>query len=259
VVIDLHGNGGQGNLQNLGRVFDNTVVLVAPDGYERSWNILKEKSKAPDVDFILDLIKRVGDEYPQANMSDVTIVGNSNGAGMIHRLLIEAPSPLTFHRVIPKVSSLGKWQFKDDSFWMRKDETSEDYNVVVNPSRFGPDMIYIHGTNDGAVPYDGGRGVLGMEFWGAQEATYIWARYWGEKTPVLGDDEGVPVKGMEDVFKYTYLGGQVVHYKVVGGDHGLSQAKDDVNTIIKNAVLGTSAPAPGRRNLDYFETSVFEK
>merc|ERR1719315_558904 len=66
VVLDLHGNGGQGNLQRLSRTLGNTVVLVAPNGYERSWNIIKEKSKAPDVEFLLELIRTVGD-LPEAD------------------------------------------------------------------------------------------------------------------------------------------------------------------------------------------------
>ena len=52
MVVDLHGNGGSGNLNRL-KDMVGSVVLVAPSGYERSWNIIKENSKAPDTEFLL--------------------------------------------------------------------------------------------------------------------------------------------------------------------------------------------------------------
>merc|ERR1719370_948793 len=63
MVIDLHGNGGQGNLRRLSYLADGAVI-VAPSGYERSWNVNNEGSKADDVSFILELISRVAEEHP---------------------------------------------------------------------------------------------------------------------------------------------------------------------------------------------------
>merc|ERR1719239_364943 len=57
MVIDLHGNGGQGNLRRLSYLADGAVI-VAPNGYERSWNVNNEGSKADDVSFIPELISR---------------------------------------------------------------------------------------------------------------------------------------------------------------------------------------------------------
>ena len=74
------------------------AVVVAPNGYQRSWNVYNEKSKADDVSFILDLIKKVVDENPVVNRSDVTIMGISNGAAMIYRLLLETDRDRPFQR-----------------------------------------------------------------------------------------------------------------------------------------------------------------
>ena len=74
------------------------AVVVAPNGYQRSWNVYNEKSKADDVSFILDLIKKVVDENPVVNRSDVTIMGTSNGAAMIYRLLLETDRDRPFQR-----------------------------------------------------------------------------------------------------------------------------------------------------------------
>merc|ERR1719341_2197241 len=43
MVIDLHGNGDQGNLRRLSYLADEAVI-VAPSGYERSWNVNYERS-----------------------------------------------------------------------------------------------------------------------------------------------------------------------------------------------------------------------
>merc|ERR1719357_2215288 len=89
VVIHLHGNGGQGNTNVLGSWLGDIAVIVSATGYERSWNVVKEKSKADDVSFILDLIAKVGAEIPAADMNNVAILGTSNGAALTYRLMIE--------------------------------------------------------------------------------------------------------------------------------------------------------------------------
>ena len=97
LVVDLHGNGGQASVRRLNFLGDDAVV-VAPSGYQRSWNVYNEKSKADDVSFILELIKKVVDENPVVNRSDVTIMGTSNGAAMIYRLLLETDRDRPFQR-----------------------------------------------------------------------------------------------------------------------------------------------------------------
>ena len=37
VVFHLHGNGGQGNTIPFGNFLGDKCIIVAPDGYERSW------------------------------------------------------------------------------------------------------------------------------------------------------------------------------------------------------------------------------
>merc|ERR1712158_289071 len=105
MVIDLHGNGGQGNLRRLSYLADGAVI-VAPNGYERSWNVNNEGSKADDVSFILELISKVAEAHPAADANNVNLVGTSNGAAIIYRLLIATGIDRPFHRVFPMVSSI---------------------------------------------------------------------------------------------------------------------------------------------------------
>merc|ERR1719483_279943 len=98
VVLHLHGNGGQSNTIVLSSWLGEDCVIVSADGYERSWNIFTEKSKADDVAFILELIAKVGAEIPAADMNNVNIIGTSNGAALTYRLMIETGSDRPFRR-----------------------------------------------------------------------------------------------------------------------------------------------------------------
>ena len=49
-------------------------------------------------DVIEQKIKKVVEENPVVNRNDVTIMGTSNGAAMIYRLLLETEQDRPFHR-----------------------------------------------------------------------------------------------------------------------------------------------------------------
>ena len=93
----MEGGGGHGNTSRLGSFLGDACIIVAPDGYERRWynpchpvtfksgvwsvtpcivrNIYFEPSKADDVQFILDLIAKIGEKFPSADMNNVNIAG----------------------------------------------------------------------------------------------------------------------------------------------------------------------------------------
>jgi len=212
VVIDLHGMGGSANVNRMG--FLHSSIIVAAQGYERSWNILMEKSKAPDVKFIEALIEEIA-EIQQADMNNVNIIGTSNGAAMITRLLIELKNPRKIKRVIPMVSHLLENQYHDGAYWMPTNDDNgrvTNYDLEVVPDSPGPEVLYFHGTADRTVPYEGGRS-LGMMFIGAQASTYAYAKAFGYNGGQIADEAGVAVQ--EGVTKYEYNGAsRVVHYKM---------------------------------------------
>jgi len=88
ITILFHGNGGAA--EPMIRNWDRTLtdhILIAAQGYEHSWNITKERSKAPDVDFVEMIVEEVLKRYPQADESQISLIRSSNGAGMVYRLL----------------------------------------------------------------------------------------------------------------------------------------------------------------------------
>jgi len=248
VVFHLHGNGGQGNTRPVGGWLGDDCIIVAPDGYERSWNVYTEKSKADDVSFILDLITKIGAEIPAADMDNVNIIGTSNGAALTYRLMIETGADRPFRRAFPMVSSLISPQYHDNQFWASPVSAAPGeanvYDTAVVPV-FDDDFEYahFHGTEDGALQYEGqapGPGFLGgADVLPAQETDYLWAVAMGYSGPQLADSAGVSI-GTQDkpVQEYTYLGGRVRHYKLVGEGHSTGPGHAKVQEIVRAAVLG---------------------
>jgi len=241
MVIDLHGNGGQGNLRRLSYLADGAVI-VAPSGYERSWNVNNEGSKADDVSFILELISRVAEEHPAADANNVNLVGTSNGAAIIYRLLIATGIDRPFHRVFPMVSSMISVQWRDGSFWKAPDTMSNDYTIQTVP-QFSDDFEYyhFHGTEDGTIAYEGkcpGPPFLGADVCvvPAQKTDFLFAQAMGYTDDQLEDDEGVEIA--PNFYEYSYLGGRVKHFKDVGGTHGSTFGNANTMAQLEKIILG---------------------
>ena len=230
VVIFFHGNGGMAT-GALGRFrFLDNVLLVAPQGYERSWNIHGERSEAPDVEFVEMLLRELPRRYPNADYSNITLIGSSNGAGLLYRLMIEMEEK-PFNRVIMLVASMVTQQYHDDTFWKPSGQT-KTYDVKVKPTS-GPQIIYFHGTNDKVVPYQGGlRGRF--PHISAQETVYRWAQAYGYKGKQLRDSDAQTID--QGIQKFNYLKGRVVHYKLQGAGHGPGKYGAFVNRMIREAI-----------------------
>jgi len=252
VVFHLHGNGGQGNTHPFGNFLGDACIIVAPDGYERSWNIYFEKSKADDFQFIRDLIKKIEQEIPQADMTNVNIAGTSNGAAMVYELMINSGKDRPFNRVFPMVSSLMDVQYHDDQFWMFTESPdhegiANDYDTPRIPEFYDNfEYAHFHGTADGTIPYEGadpGPPFLNhAKIYSAQLTDYFWAQAMGYEGAQYDDSDGLSV-GTADkpTFEYKYLGGRCRHYKLVGEPHGTGPNHPIAQKIVREMILGTDA------------------
>jgi len=248
VVFHLHGNGGQGNTIFVGSWLGDDCIIVAPNGYERSWNVYTEKSKADDVSFIIDLIAKIGAEIPAADMNNVNIIGTSNGAALTYRMLIETGADRPFKRAFPMVSSLISPQYHDDQFWasptLSEAGVTNVYDTAIVPVfADGFEYAHFHGTEDGALKYEGqspGPGFLGgADVIAAQKTDYLWAKAMGFTGAQLADSAGVSIGSTDKpVEEYLYLDGRVRHYKLVGEGHGTGPGHTKVQEIVKAMVLG---------------------
>lgn len=248
VIFHLHGNGGQGNTIPFASFIGDDAIIVAPNGYERSWNVYAEKSKADDIQFILDLIAKVGEEIPAADMDNVNIAGSSNGAALTYQLLINTGADRPFHRAFPMVSSLIGVQYNNDQFWkFSAAAAAGEANNFDTPSvpAFSSTFEYahFHGTEDGTIKYEGqnpGPAFLNnVEVISAQKTDYIWAKAMGYTGQQLEDSAGVSVgTSSKPTDEYKYLDGRCRHYKLIDEGHGTGPSHPVVQSVIREMVLG---------------------
>ena len=121
-------------------------------------------------------------------------------------------------------------QFRDDSFWYKSYLVNDsDHDASINPNTDAR-MLSINGSNDTTVPYNGGIGILKLDFLSAQETAFLWAKLMGYEGNQLGDESSI--EGPDDFFKYSYLDDKVVHYKIQGGGHGYGIHKSKSHEVI---------------------------
>jgi poly(3-hydroxybutyrate) depolymerase len=235
VLITLHGSGGSPNLNAFGYLNDR-YIHVAPRGYLNQWNVGRQNTEAPDIEFIRDILIQLR-QFDNVDAGNIVIIGSSNGSALLNQLLIELDGSL-FQHAIGTVSPMVSEQYHDQQFWGDPEITS-NFTTPYTPA-MGRRILCMTGTEDGIIPYYGGQGILGYQFLGGQDSTYIFAKAMGEQNAQLADDQGVPVPNLDfpdnpsQIFEYSYLQGDVVHYKVLGVGHNLggSETNDTRKSLI---------------------------
>ena len=225
VFIFLHGNGGNARgasgFARRNRQIASRYIMVFPDGYRESWNIVSERSKADDTKFIEAIIKSLA-EQPNVQPGNFSIMGVSNGAALVNQIAIESQLP-NIRNLISSVSPLNGFQHDGKNFKVRGDDNN--YRKVAKP-KTGRRLMNISGTEDRLVPYGGGRsrGIPAkggkLSFVDAEESTFLWAKHYGYDGKKL--QKPTRTEGRLEVFSYS--GGDVVHYKVNDEGHGATGA-----------------------------------
>ena len=230
VFIYLHGNGGQakGAMRRFTRpngLMKDKYIMVFPQGYQKSWNIVSERSKANELQYIESIIKEL-QKYDNVDKNDFSIMGSSNGAAMVNQIAIETKLSC-IKNYITGVSPLNTYQFDGKNFKIKGEDNN--YQKVASPLK-GIRLLNISGTEDKLVPYEGGfsKGIPAKDgklaFVAAEESIFLWAKYNGYKGKKLS--KPTSVKG--DIESYVYNNGDFVHCKIVGGGHGVTGAlKED--------------------------------
>jgi polyhydroxybutyrate depolymerase len=143
LVLSLHGGGGSGKGQRGLTDFDavadaNNLLVVYPDGYDKSWADGRGASPADrrhinDVEFLVGLADKLRNDYNIAP-GHVFATGMSNGGFMSNRLACDRAD--VFSAIAPVAGTLG-------------------VGVACNPSQ--PVSVWeAHGTSDPLVHFNGG-------------------------------------------------------------------------------------------------------
>ena len=233
VAILLHGAGGDAQIEISEYNYLVNHILVAPEGYDRSWNIAKETSKAPDLDFIKKIILELK-TFEKVDSNQISIIGHSNGAALINQLLIELESE-SFKKAVFTFCQLNTLQYREGSFWARSNIDSELHDLEVLPASNNRRILSFAGTEDRACPYYGGEGIYKYNFVNAEQAAFIWAKVNGFKGVQIEN----PVQGPENFYRFSYMNGKVIHYKLQGAGHGFEQnfdGREVSKPIIKNFI-----------------------
>ena len=230
VVIALHGSGGNAKEEINKYSYLDSHLIVAPQGYNGSWNIARESSKAPDVDFINKIIIELK-TFEKIDSDQISIIGYSNGSALINQLLIELESE-SFKTAVCKFSQLNTLQYREESFWSRSNIDSDDHDLQVLPTSKNRRILSFAGTEDSTCPYYGGIGIFDYNFINAEEAAFIWAKTLGYK----GDQIENPILETENYYRFSYMDGKVIHYKLLGAGHGFGNLIEESKLIIKKFV-----------------------
>lgn len=229
VFVFLHGNGGnaKGAMDSFRRghpLMAARYIMVFPEGYLKSWNIVSERSKADDRGFIETIVEKLS-TYDNVQKDNVTIMGSSNGAALVNQLAIECRLP-NIRNYITSVSPLNVFQHDGRNFKAKGDDNN--YRAVTTPLA-GKRLMNISGTDDRLVPYHGGlsRGIPAkggkLGFVDAEESIFLWAKTMGYK----GEKLSRPSRVAGNLEIFSYLDGAVVHFKVTGEGHGATRAIDE--------------------------------
>jgi poly(3-hydroxybutyrate) depolymerase len=213
VCILLHGNGGngQGMINQFGGILQ-CHILIAPGGYQNSWNICAESSDAPDIEMINDLLEKLK-AFSNVNPNKIRILGSSNGAGLANRVFIENNDP-GIDIICAVVSQLNEPQFHSGNFYKPANGTIAGspfcgYTTIASPLTTRK-YLSINNDNDNIIPYQGGTSVVGVNFLPAETAAFNIAKLKGYTGGIMSS--GVAT-GNPSITEFSYLARNVVHIK----------------------------------------------
>ena len=214
ICVLLHSNGSNGRriINQFFSVLDDHI-LIAPTGYLNSWNICDERSNAPDLEMVDELVNTLSN-YSNINLNKIRILGSSNGAGLANNIFIQNENP-NIDIICAVVSHLNIPQYHDNNFYKYSTVTNPmsafcGYEEITNPIS-SRKYLSISNINDPTIPYLGGNSKVGLDFLNAEDAIFYIAKnqgFTGEKLPPEGSALGNPI-----IFEYSYLSGDVVHIK----------------------------------------------
>jgi polyhydroxybutyrate depolymerase len=210
IVISLHGRFGAGKsmmgFADFRPIADREkFIIVCPDGIDRSWNDGRvtpaQKKGTNDVKFIDQLITYIVNTY-HGDERRVYVTGISNGGFMSSRLACELSNR------IAAVAAVG---------------ASMDKNVDYHPTKPMP-IMFIQGTKDPLVPYDGGLIKRNNgEVYGHKDVLVLWAAAdHCSNNPVITNlpdsaDDGTNI--IKEEYSDPASAIKVVGYTVTNGGH----------------------------------------
>jgi len=223
LIISLHLAQGTGErmmeLADFRPIADREkFLIVCPDGIDRGWNDGRLSRERNDVKFIDELITYIVNKY-NGDPSRVYVTGISNGGFMATRLACE------LNNRIAAIASVAGTMGRD---------------VTYLPGKPVP-VMYIHGTKDPLVPYNGGLNVrTGSMVYSHDEMLKLWvgADHCRE-TPVITSipdsaQDGTTI--IKEEYANPATGVKVIGYTITNGGHTWPDGKQYLPRLVVGRV-----------------------
>ncbi len=241
VVLLFHGNGGSyDDMLGLTGVkapykvwldiaSRENLIIVVPNGTlgsgsTRGWNDCRDDAPANpttnDVEFIVHLLDFVKAKY-NSNNSKVFAVGTSNGGHFSIRLAQEIPDRITAFASVAASNSV---------------------NSECNNSTIKVSALFMNGTDDPFLPYNGGQMASNRgEVFSTENTVSYWVqRNATDLTPEISNLPNLNTKDGSTVTKYLYKNGgngtEVVLCKVNNGGHTEPSVSERYSSLFLLAV-----------------------
>lgn len=238
VVIILHPQGSTGaNMINDWQNYLGDHIIVAPDKPVNDWNVIDEDTnKSPDIEMLRQLINKLS-KFSNVESNEIKLLGINNGGLLVNRAMIEIDD-IGVKDFATINAPLFNPMFRNGSFYFPSSEantgnSADDYNTNTAVKQ-GKRILTIQSTDgdtniattNDMMPYVGGYvdpsnniapnySTTPVTWLGGQETAYQWALsqgYVGGQIP----DAGGTFYGQYSTYYYSYLSGQVLHYKTSG-------------------------------------------
>ena len=217
VIFLFHGGGATaGSMLNISNGDDfkdisekENVLLVAPEGIDKSWNDGRQtksnEQQVDDIKFILHLLEYIKSAY-SVDTARIYATGISNGGFMVSRLACEAG--YKFAAVAAVAATMG-----------------EDIPYHSCTPGFTIPVMYIHGTEDPVVHFNGGQKTIGAEgsYVSHQQVIDKWVSVNKcNPSPVVTTVPNIARLDGTTITKEEYKGvngADVISYTIHGGGH----------------------------------------
>lgn len=247
VVIALHDVGSNMNAVTTDINYITDKILIAPQGYQNTWNVGYSVSKADDL-ALLDSILNQLENYDNVDTRNITFIGYGVGGQLAQQYFIQTTKTNLKNLIL--ISSLLHFDQHKVSFSQANDRIDTFYALSLNPlveddsteiiwtpttPLVGRRILMFNGTNNLNWPYTGGT-ANGLDLTSAQNSIYAWARAENEIADQLSQGTRQPTG--ELLFNYKNGAIRLVAYEGVGSNFG--EYLPDIQNYITSTIQVTS-------------------